>query len=90
MGFGLVQRNLSPIGIDFGSDSIKLLQVVRDDPPKLVAAAAMDVPMECRQDPATLHGFVEQALRELIREGKFKGRRAVASIPSAQIGRAHV
>ncbi len=83
MGFGLVQRNLSPIGIDFGSDSIKLLQMIRDDPPKLVAAAAMDIPMECRQDPATFHGFVEQALRELMREGKFKGRRAVASIPAA-------
>ena len=84
MGFGWVNRNLSPIGIDFGTDSLKLLQVAHEDPPQIVAAAAMDVPFDVRTSAATRQAFLGQALRELVRDGAFKAKRAVISIPAAQ------
>jgi len=90
MAFGWVQKNTSPIGVDFGSDSLKLMQIVLDDPPRLVAAACVDIPDDMRRD-ATAHGrFVSQALRNLLREGRFKGRRIITSISAAQAYTQHV
>lgn len=89
MGFW-ASKNVSPIGVDFGTDSIKLLQIIPDDPPQLVAAAAATIPEEARHDPDTYRQWLGGALRDLLREGKFRGRRAVASLSAAHTYVQHV
>ena len=83
MAFGWGQKNLSPIGVDFGHDTVKLLQVQMDDPPQLVAGASLRVPDEARQSAEAYYRFVSESLGEVVRSGGFKGRRAIASIGAA-------
>ncbi len=75
-------KGFSPIAIDFGVDSIKLLQVVPGDPPRLFAAAKMAVPPEARTNPVARASFLPEALRKLTREQEFHGRRVVCAIPA--------
>jgi type IV pilus assembly protein PilM len=74
----------NPIGVDFGSDGLRMAQVaVEDGEPKLVAAARADVPAHVRNDPAARIAFFADAARELWAQGNFRGRRAVLSLPAA-------
>lgn len=90
MAFGWVQKNVSPIALDLGAESIKLLQIIPDDPPKLVAAASIDIPYDARKNAELHRTFVSSALKELLRDGKFKGRRAIAAISASHSHVQHV
>ena len=91
MQFGIKTTNLSPIAVDFGSDQLKLLQVELDGHmPRLVAAGGRTVPYEIRQDRDQRAEFTAGAINDLVREGGFKGKRAIASIPSAMTFLQHV
>jgi Tfp pilus assembly PilM family ATPase len=82
MVLGLNAKNLSPIGVDFGTHQLKLLQVTLDQPPRLAAAAACEVPADVRGHPAARAAFLTDALHELTRNAGCKGKRAIASIPT--------
>lgn len=84
MVFGLSKTRVSPIAVDFGADSLKLLQVTLTDPPQIVAAAMVDVPEHARGEPAARHAFFAESLRFLLRSQPFKGNRAICSIPAYQ------
>ncbi|MEM7624779.1 MAG: pilus assembly protein PilM [Planctomycetota bacterium] len=84
MAFGKPKSRVSPIGIDFGADSIKLLQIVPGDPPELVALGAATVPEEARTDLQTRQAFLEDALPSLLRRHQFKSRRVMLSTPAFQ------
>ncbi|MDH3583567.1 MAG: pilus assembly protein PilM [Phycisphaerae bacterium] len=90
MALPWAQKNLSPISIDFGADSLKLLQISTDEPPHMVAAAALEIPQATRKDRAAYGAFVTQALKQLLRQGKFKGKRAVASISASSTYVQHI
>lgn len=84
MGFGMFSVQMSPIAIDFGSASVKLLQTGLGDRPALLAAGEIPIPDSLRSDAVRLEAFQSEALPKILRDGKFKGRRAVIAIPSAQ------
>lgn len=84
MALGLANKRVSSIAVDFGTDSLKLLQVLPSEPPQLVAAATITVPQEVRLNVDARHAFLTEALRKLLRSHKFKGRKAICSIPSYQ------
>ncbi len=90
MAFGLSKPRFSPIAIDFGSDSLKLLQVIPGDPPQLTAAAAITVPGDARASAATRMTFLASALKQILKSQDFKGRRAIVSIPAHQTLVQHV
>jgi type IV pilus assembly protein PilM len=77
-------NGLSPIAIDFGVAGLKLLQVQGSDPPALVAAAYLATPEPLIDDDNKRLDFQTQHLPKLIREGGFKGKRAVCAIPAFQ------
>lgn len=81
--FGLTPKNLSPIGVDLGTDAVKLLQIVFDDSPKLVAAGSRVIPYEVRADHKKRRDFLIDAISDLVREAGFRGRRAIASVPAS-------
>lgn len=89
MAWGFSKSNVSPIAVDFGADTLKLLQIVPTDPPQMVCAAAVQIPEEARKEPSLRHTFLTETLRKLIKNHGFKGRRAICSIPASQTLAAH-
>ncbi len=82
--FGFVQNwfvpEASPIGVDLGTDSLRLAQV---DPLgggefRLMAAASTEIPFQLRHDPIGRLKFFADSIRPLLKAGNFRGRRAGA------------
>ncbi len=82
MAIGLSKPKYSPIAIDFGDDSLKLVQVVPGDPPALVAAAAAVASEAARRDPEARAEFIVTSIRQLLRRHPFRGKRAIVSMPA--------
>jgi type IV pilus assembly protein PilM len=88
--FGLVKNLVggksSPIGIDFGSDSLRLAQVAPAGHDwKLVAAASADVPSHVRHDNNARLQFFVQTTKDLLSQGGFTGRQVVLALPAASM-----
>src|SRR5262252_7638529 len=92
--FGFVKNSLSgwlgkksnPIGVDFGSDSLKMAQVSWENgEPQLIAAASAEVPGHVRHNAPARLNFFADAARELLSSGGFKGREAVLALPAASM-----
>jgi len=78
--------NASPIGVDFGSDCLRMAQLqVIDGEPRIVAAASADLPAHVRNDPAARASFFVETTKDLVAQGKFKGRQVVLAVPAAQM-----
>jgi type IV pilus assembly protein PilM len=76
----------NPIGVDFGSDSLRLAQIDRsggNGEMRVIAAASADVPPHIRHDPAGRLNFFVETMRDLLVEGKFRGRQAILGLPAA-------
>jgi type IV pilus assembly protein PilM len=88
--FGFVQSIFAPpaypIGVDFGTDALRMAQVQIDGGDfRLLAAAIAEIPANIRGDPeARLEFFAEHA-RHLLNTGKFRGRRAVLGLPPSVV-----
>lgn len=87
---GLVQNwfgpRCNPIGVDFGTDCLRLAQVQWvDDDWRLIAAASTDVPSICREDPTQRTTFFSEMTRELLVHGGFRGRSVVLGLPAASM-----
>ena len=81
-----VASNASPIGVDFGSDCLRMAQVqISGGEPRIIAAASADVPSHVRNDPAARASFFVETARDLLAQGGFKGRRAILALPAAQM-----
>jgi Tfp pilus assembly PilM family ATPase len=73
-----------PISVDFGTSSLKVLQIAAGEPPTLIAAAALATPENLLTDPAKRLAFQIENLPKLVKSGGFKGKRAVCSMPTGQ------
>lgn len=74
----------NPIGIDFGTDTLRLAQVQTTGPTHaLFAAGCCEVPDFAKVDHESRLDFFEQAVRDLLSRGKFKGRSAVLALPAS-------
>lgn len=93
---GLVQSwfkpGANPIGIDFGSEGLRLAQVERVNGEfRLVAAAHAEVPADVRRgDAAARMEFFTATVRTLWSQGNFRGRRAVLALPAAAMHVQHL
>ena len=93
--FGFLKRivatSANPIGVDFGTDCLRMAQIqVVDGEPRIVAAASADVPSHVRNDPAGRASFFVETTRDLLAQGKFKGRQAILALPAAQMYIQHI
>src|SRR4051812_35288722 len=76
----------NPIGVDFGSECLRMAQVsMTGGEPRLVAAASADVPSHVRHDPGGRANFFVEAVRDLLSLGKFRGREAILGLPASQM-----
>lgn len=84
MGLSMFSSQSTPIAIDFGSSSVKLLQMSSSDPTKIAAAAELQIPDEARRDSAQRLEFFAKKMPKILSKGGFKGKRVICSIPSPQ------
>jgi Tfp pilus assembly PilM family ATPase len=84
MGFSMFSTHASPIAIDFGTSSVKLLQITGSDRPNIAAAAELTIPDEIRFEPNQLFTHFAAKLPKLLHAARFRGRRAIITVPSAQ------
>lgn len=84
MAFSMFSAQHTPVAIDFGSSSVKLLQIGSGDRPALVAAAEIPVPDSIRGDNDRLLAYYAEWMPKALRDGKFRGKRVVIGIPSSQ------
>ncbi len=80
----LMRPTSLPIAIDFGVSGMKILQIEAGDIPKLVAASFVPTPPELMNDHVARFDFQLQSLPRAIKQGGFKGHRAVCAIPAGQ------
>lgn len=73
----------TPIAIDLGSQSLKLLQLTGTQSPSLVSAVTVPVPEAVQSDAGKRLQFQMEAIAPALKQGAFKGRRVVCSIPSS-------
>jgi type IV pilus assembly protein PilM len=71
------------IGLDVGSESIKILQLAASTAGGLAVGAALRVPLpdDVRGDPDRRVEFAGETVRTALRQGAFRGRRIVAALP---------
>jgi type IV pilus assembly protein PilM len=76
----------SPIGVDFGSDCLRMAQVEQADKEyRLVAAASADVPAHVRNDPSARFAYFGETVRDLLTQGNFRGRRVMLNLPASMM-----
>lgn len=79
----LFTAKANPIGIDFGSETLRMAQVqLVDGDYRLVAAASASIPAAVRKDPAARLKFLSDACRNAYDKGKFIGKQAVIGMPA--------
>ena len=82
----LLGKNLSPIGLDIGSSCVKMLQL---EPTKAglyaVAAGYHNFPGNLEANDPQRREFTIQAVRKLLREKNFRGRRVVSALPDSEV-----
>ncbi len=84
MALGFTKPRFSPIAIDFGTDTLKVLQLSLGDAPQLIASACAVIPELARTDVSSRAAFLAETLRGLLKSQPFKGKRAICSIPAFQ------
>jgi Tfp pilus assembly PilM family ATPase len=84
MALGFFKSSVAPVAIDFGYGELKLLQVHPGEPATLIAAAREVIPELVRNDPMARQNYLAEVLPRLIRDGGFKGKTAICSIPAWQ------
>lgn len=84
MAFGMNKSRLTPIAIDFGVDTVKILQISSGDNIQLIGAGGLVVPETARKDNAARYTFLADAVKELIQQQPYKGKRVMCAIPAFQ------
>ncbi len=77
------KSQISPIGLDLGHDSVKMVQLERvGEELSVLAAARAPLPPELRANPQHRLPAAMDAIRNLLkRRGPFRGRHVVAAVP---------
>jgi Tfp pilus assembly PilM family ATPase len=77
-----------PVAVDFGVGSLKVLRLAagsgEQDPPRLVAAGAVETPVDIAGDHAARLGFQLEQLPKLAATLGLRNMRAACAIPAAQ------
>jgi type IV pilus assembly protein PilM len=83
-------NKLSPIAVDIGTETIKLLQVEpHEGQYRLAAMACESIPEEARGKWAEREAFVSEALRKMLANG-FRGKQVVTCLPANAMAIQHL
>lgn len=78
----LSRSQVQPIGLDIGFDSVKMMQVeVVGQTIAVVEAARQPLPAAAREKPELRLPLAVDVIKQMLRHGKFSGKRVVAPLP---------
>ncbi|HEY1686295.1 MAG TPA: pilus assembly protein PilM [Tepidisphaeraceae bacterium] len=81
----------NPIGIDFGTNYLRLAQLRKDNGQlRLLAAGQLEVPKVARKDWSSRIDFFLQGVNEILSGGEFVGRQVILGLPAAQTHVGHL
>jgi type IV pilus assembly protein PilM len=79
-------RNLSPIGLDIGNYSIKMIQLaVSNNRIAVVAADETRIDHSINKNSEERRNFVVFSLQRMLANGKFRGKSVVSCLPSEKV-----
>ena len=82
----LKNRNLQPIGLDIGHNSIKMIQLSMDDGHIRVSAADKTrIAPDINGDEQERREFVISAVRQMLAEGNFRGKDVISCLPNDKL-----
>lgn len=81
-----LRNKVHPIGIDLGSDSLKMMQLATTDRGfSLVAAAKAQVPYDVRGNGSAMQEWYVKQIRTLLGAKPFKGKKVVTCLPARDL-----
>lgn len=84
MSNGVLKSGVSPIAVDFGGSSLKVLQLAGGDTPSVIAAAALDTPNELLDNDEARLQFQLEGIGGLLKGAGFKGKRVVCTVSATR------
>jgi type IV pilus assembly protein PilM len=85
-GWRLKTRGLQPIGLDIGHNSIKMIQLaINGGHISILAADKVRVEAGINGDEEARRSFVISAIKQMLAEGKFRGRNVVSCLPNDKL-----
>lgn len=83
MAIAFIKNKTMPIGLDFGSSAMKMLQLrQKEDALELIAAHAENIPSGPSHDHLSHSRHLTKSLRQGLKQNQFKGRQCILSLPS--------
>ena len=73
----------TPVAVDIGASSVKLLQLSGGEVPAIIAAREIEIPEEARMNIDRRFAFFTETLPGVLKSSGFKGRRVVCSPSSS-------
>ncbi len=86
IGWKLKTRDLRPIGLDIGHNSIKMIQLAMNgEQISILAADKVRVEAGINGDEEARRSFVISAIKQMLAKGKFRGRNVVSCLPNDKL-----
>jgi type IV pilus assembly protein PilM len=81
-----LKRKVFPIGIDMGSETLKMAQLVHDgEKLHVIAGTKEDVPADIKAGTSQCQHWVIKTIRQMLAQGTFKGRKVVTALPVDEV-----
>ncbi len=85
-GFRLKQSVYGPIGLDIGNSSLRMVQLRLEDQQSSVAEAqSVPVDFDINGDVKARHEFTIAAIKKMLSEGSFRGKKVVSCLPNDKV-----
>lgn len=86
MMLSFFKQKVFPIGIDMGSETLKMAQLVHDgENLRVIAGTKDDLPPDIKPGTSQWQHWVIKTIRQMISQGTFKGRKVITALPSEDV-----
>ena len=81
-----LKRKVFPIGVDMGSETLKMAQLIQDSEGlRVIAGTKDDLPPDVKLGTSQWQHWVIKTIRQMIAQGTFKGRKVVTAVPVDEV-----
>ncbi len=86
ISWGLKTRNLRPIGLDIGHNSIKMIQlVINGEQISVLAADEARIDADVNGDAQARKDYIVSSIKQMLSKGNFHGKNVVSCLPCGDI-----
>jgi type IV pilus assembly protein PilM len=86
MMLSFLKRKIFPIGVDMGSETLKMAQLVLNgDGLRVIAGTKDDMPPDIKAGTSQWQHWVIKTIHQMISQGTFKGKKVVTALPADEV-----